>query len=606
MEENNKVNNGDLRFKVNLEGMISLLSNHLYSSPEVYVRELLQNAVDAITARKKVDKTFEGEVHFEIYEAGSDNPPTIVIEDNGIGLTEDEVHQFLSVIGQSSKKEDIISYQNDFIGQFGIGLLSCFIVSDEILLITQSIKGSKSIEWKGRCDGTYSVRELESSNLPGTKIYLRCKPGCEDFFQISMLKDLLIHYGCFLPYPVYLSDIKTKIRINDQKPFSFERDKIQLEDREKVLDYGYKVFDEQFLDYIPLVSQVGDITGFAYIIAHKMNPSVKRKHRVYLKNMFLSDNVENLLPDWAFFAKCVVNIKDLQPTASREELYEDKKLKEAQKELSQCIRNYLIQKAKQDTEMLQSIIYVHGLAIKALAIEDDELYKLFIDWLLFETSMGDLPFGEIRKRTGKIYYTPNVDEFRQIQRISAAKSLCVVNCGYVYDADIIQRIPEFFPGIEVERISPTEISESFANLELSERDQVFDFVNIANVVLQPLGCTALVKKFLPTELPALFIIDEEANFIRNVQNTKEISNELFASVLDKVTSGYNQISRAQLCFNFNNQLINKLINAKDMKLMAMAIENIYIQALLLRHYPLTQTEMKMLNSSLLNLIEYKI
>ena len=382
MKEDKKATNNDLRFKVNLEGMIKLLSNHLYSSPEVYVRELLQNAIDAITARKKIDNAFEGEVYFEIFEASKDNSPTLVIEDNGIGLTEDEVHQFLSVIGQSSKKEDILSYQNDFIGQFGIGLLSCFIVSDEILLITKSVKSTKTIEWTGRCDGTYHVRELETNNLPGTKVYLRCKPGSEDFFQTTMLKDLLVHYGCFLPYPVYFSDTIIKIKINDQKPFSFERDKIIHEDKEKILEYGLKTFDEHFLDYIPLLSNVGDITGFAYIIAHKMNPSVRRKHRVYLKDMFLSDNVENLLPDWAFFAKCIVNIKDLQPTASREELYDDKKLKDAQQELSQCIRNYLVQKAKYETDTLRSIISIHGLAIKALAIEDDELYQLFINFLL--------------------------------------------------------------------------------------------------------------------------------------------------------------------------------------------------------------------------------
>ncbi|MDI6402750.1 ATP-binding protein, partial [Balneolaceae bacterium ANBcel3] len=128
----------DLRFKVNLEGMIDLFSNHLYSTPKVFVRELLQNAVDAITARKKREPHLEGAIYFELHEPSENNPGTLIVEDNGIGLTEEEVHQFLAIIGQSSKKKELFSNRDDFIGQFGIGLLSCFMVCNEIVLITSS------------------------------------------------------------------------------------------------------------------------------------------------------------------------------------------------------------------------------------------------------------------------------------------------------------------------------------------------------------------------------------------------------------------------------------------------------------------------------------
>ena len=179
LRENNQ--EMDLRFKVNLQGIIELLSNHLYSSPKVYVRELMQNAVDAITARNKTDGGFKGEISIELFEPAEDSTGTLIIEDNGIGLTEEEVHQFLAVIGQSSKREEFFSNRNDFIGQFGIGLLSCFIVCNEIVLITKSIKeGAYPVEWIGKCDGTYKIRRLEKDISSGTKIYLRCKPGCEE------------------------------------------------------------------------------------------------------------------------------------------------------------------------------------------------------------------------------------------------------------------------------------------------------------------------------------------------------------------------------------------------------------------------------------------
>ncbi len=596
----------DLRFKVNLQGIIDLLSNHLYSSPKVYIRELLQNAVDAITVRSKADSGFSGSVSIELFEPSGENPGTLIVEDNGIGLTEDEVHQFLAVIGQSSKREEFFQKRSDFIGQFGIGLLSCFIVSDEIVLITKSAKSSYAVKWVGKYDGTYKVCRLEEDVSIGTKIFLRCRAGSEEYFQAQPLKDLLVHYGCFLPYPIYFSTGKNKVLINKEKPFDFSKESLLESDRESILEYGRKVFEEDFMDYIPLFSKTGDISGVAYIISHKMNPSSRRKHRLYLKKMFLSDSVENLLPEWAFFLKCIVNCNDLQPTASREELCDDKKLYQVQSELSECIRNYLVDKARFDKARLREIIMIHTLSIKALSLEFDELYKLFIDWLPFETSVGTLTFKEITNRTNVIQYTSNIDEFRQVQRISAAKSICILNCGYIYDTEIVEKLPEFFHNIHIERVSPTDISASFEELDYNQREKAFEFVKIAEVVLQPFNCLVRIKKFEPSELPALFVIDEEANLIRNIENTKEVSNSLFSSILGQISENISSSSKAQLCFNYNNSLVARLINASEKELVCMSVEIIYIQSLLMGHYPLNPKEMKLLNSSLLNLIDYKL
>ena len=123
-------------FQVNLGGVIRLLSDHLYSGPEVFARELLQNAVDAITARQHREESYRGTIRIEV--VGNDEARTITVVDDGIGLTESEVHQFLATIGESSKSSSV--NREDFIGQFGIGLLSGFVVSDEITVITKSIQ----------------------------------------------------------------------------------------------------------------------------------------------------------------------------------------------------------------------------------------------------------------------------------------------------------------------------------------------------------------------------------------------------------------------------------------------------------------------------------
>src|SRR5204863_3164634 len=103
------------RFQVDLRGVIDLLSNHLYSSPEVFARELLQNAVDAITARRGLEPEHAGAIHFEL-AAPSGAPPTLFVDDDGIGLSEDDMHRFLSTIGASSKRDDLAARRQDFLG----------------------------------------------------------------------------------------------------------------------------------------------------------------------------------------------------------------------------------------------------------------------------------------------------------------------------------------------------------------------------------------------------------------------------------------------------------------------------------------------------------
>ncbi|MEV4114550.1 ATP-binding protein, partial [Nonomuraea sp. NPDC049695] len=125
-------------FQVDLRGVVDLLSRHLYASPRVYVRELLQNAVDAITARRAVDGDAPAVVSIEPSEVTGDG--TLRVHDSGIGLSESEVHELLATIGRSSKRDDLGLARHEFLGQFGIGLLSCFLVADEVRVTTRSAR----------------------------------------------------------------------------------------------------------------------------------------------------------------------------------------------------------------------------------------------------------------------------------------------------------------------------------------------------------------------------------------------------------------------------------------------------------------------------------
>ncbi|MDR3189110.1 MAG: ATP-binding protein, partial [Prevotellaceae bacterium] len=312
--------------------MIELLSEHIYSSPNVFVRELLQNGIDAITARRSIDESLSGEINVYV----NDKAPEIIFEDNGIGLSEDEVHKFLSVIGQSSKRDDIL--EKDYIGKFGIGLLSCFVVSNEITVETRSLfRQHKGIRWKGQSDGTYTIETIDAEMLTGTKIILRPKREWKLLFEKDELKRNILYFGSALPTKINLISGNEKETLVESIPVWLNSDST----KEELLEYGKEAFNINFSDVFRMSSETGEIEGVGFIMPYKIQFTGSKEHKIYLKRMFLCEQAGNLFPEWASFVKCVINTNTLKPTASRESLMDNDDLKTAKKELNSAFKSYL-------------------------------------------------------------------------------------------------------------------------------------------------------------------------------------------------------------------------------------------------------------------------
>lgn len=594
----------EYRFQVNLGGIIDLLSNHTYSSPEVYIRELLQNGVDAIIARRYHDPSYTGEMNISVSSSGTEAGPFLVFRDNGIGLTADEIHSFLATIGQTSKRGESSLPTNDFLGHFGVGLLSCFMVSDEVLVVTRSAKeASPTMEWRGRADGTYLLTSLEREMEPGTEVRLHCKSGHEEFFAPELVKRVAHHYGSLLPFPIKFAEDWGTIVINDERPPWKEPLGAELE-REIYLEYGRATFGMDFFDYIPLRSNAGDVQGVAFVLPFSPSLSSKKTHRVYLKNMLLAEQAEGLLPDWAFFVKCVVNANNLRPTVSRESFYEDETLAATRATLGQQLRHYLIDLAEQNPQRLKKLIQLHLLSIKALAVADDEFFRIFMKWLPFETNTGTMTLTEYIENHSVVRFVTDFDQFRQTARIAASQSLCVINAAYTYDADLIIKLAQMFPHLSLNLVDGSTLTNSFEFLTVNEQEQVAGFLEVANEVLEPFKCLAEIRTFSPGELPALYNASREALFKRTIETTKEVTDSFWSSVLDEVGSGYEDDSLAQLCLNHRNPVVYKLARMRDEKLLRLSIQILYVQAILLSHRPLNTKEMSILNDGLLAFIEW--
>jgi molecular chaperone HtpG len=595
----------DHRFQVDLRGIIELLSNHLYSGPQVYVRELLQNGVDAIRARVEIEPGLRGSVRVEVAK-GDDGRPMVVVSDDGIGLTSEEIHRFLATIGESSKRR-ADGARTDFIGQFGIGLLSCFVVSDEIVVVTCSARvPGGAVEWRGRPDGTYSMRALDAAMEPGTRVTLRAKEGSEEWFEPETVRRLAAHYGGLLPIPIHVASADGSRCVNEDGP-PWRATGSPSERRRALLEYGQRTFGIELLDAVPLRSDVGAVEGVAYVLPYSPSLAGRRTHRVYLKGMLLAEEAPGLLPEWAFFVKCVVNADALRPTASREAFYEDQALSTARDRLGDCLRAYLLHLARNEPARLRLVIGIHHLSIKALCAHDDECLELFAAFLPFETSLGTMTLIECRERDPVVRYVANLDEFRQIAAVAASQGLCVVNAAYIYDAQLIERAASVIEGIDVEAVSASSITEALDELTLSEREDAFDLIEAAEKALEPFRCAVEVRRFRPRELPALYSRSQGEGLWRGVERTKEVaSSGLWSGVLDGLAAAAAAAPGAKLCFNYDNPLIRKLARLDDAQLLALSIKLLYVQSLLLGHHPLLPREMALLNEGLLGIIDWGV
>ncbi|GAB2629608.1 HSP90 family protein [Streptomyces capparidis] len=594
-------------FQVDLRGLVDLLSRHLYSSPRVYLRELLQNAVDAITARQAADPAAPAAI---TVTAGAD---ALTVTDTGIGLTEADVHTFLATIGRSSKRSPdggldgagLDAARGDFIGQFGIGLLACFVVADEITVVSRSAAapGAPVVEWRGRSDGRYTIRTLPADAKPEPGTTVRLTPRADDtqWTRPDQVTALARHYGSLLRHEVTVVDPRgTAVRVNEVPPWE-RRHASPLARRDALAEYCRATFGFTPLDTIDLDLPVAGLRGVAYVLPTAVNPAQRAGHRVHLKGMLLSDQATELLPEWAFFVRCVVDATSLRPTASREALYEDETLAAIRDALGARIRDWLTGVAASDPGLLHRFIDVHHLAVKALARYDDELLRMLLPWLPFETTDGNVTLEEFTRKHATVLVTRSVEEFRQVAPIAGAAGLGVVNGGYVYDRDLVLRLPEIRPGTTVTDLDPATVTAHLDSVDPAAEMAAAAFLAVAREVVGEHDCDVVLRSFQPVTAPALLLDNRDARHERTRAGLAEQSDGLWADILGSLRA---EAPRAQLVLNHLNPLVRRAATITEPGLAATAAEALYGQALLLTRRPLRASESALLNRAFIGLLTH--
>jgi molecular chaperone HtpG len=596
------------RFRVDLRAVVDLLARHVYSSPRVFVRELLQNGVDAVTARRLVDPEAPlGPIVLRPADAGGDG--ALIASDPGIGLTLTEVHELLATIGGSSKRVADGEEAESFLGRFGIGLLSCFVVADRLEVVTRSVTGTPPVRFVGRDDGTYEVTELAADDpaapVVGTSVRLDPRPDMRSWVDADLVERLAARYGVALPVPVEVHRPDgTVVDVTDPDlPWMGAVTGANRDRRTAQVAWCEQQFGFRPLDVIPIRSATTGVEGVAFVLPHEAHAAAAPGHRAYLRRMLLADEQRDLLPDWAFFVRAVLDVGQLKPTASRESLMDDDDRATARDELGEEVRRWLLELGERDPDRLADVLDVHGRSAKALAAVDDDVFRALAPWLRFQTSAGDLTIEDLHRRFGVIRFTPTIDRFRQMVPIAAAQGLAVVNAGYTYDQDLLRRAGTVVAGAEAVALEDVDVVATLDHVSADRERLAARFLDVAGAALVSVGCDVELRSFEPAVVPVLFLHDDDARARRRLRTTTEQVDDAWAGLLADLDDGGDD--RPRLVANDRHPLVRRLVDAAagDRDVVSTAVRALYGQALLLGHHPLRAADLDLLNHALLDLVD---
>lgn len=469
------------------KGIINLLAKNLYSEKKVFIRELVQNAHDAIRRRQDCEKGSGGRIdiycHPEIDQ--------IIFQDSGIGMNQSDLENYLASVGASGTRDSQI---DGLIGQFGIGFLSAFIVAKKVAVRTRKWGEANGWLWCNEGDQSYTLVPCDVAEV-GTTVEITLEEiGDRGLIRDEFVKDVIRQYCDLLLVPIHVGSSEGPI---NTMRMPWERDGII--GKERALDchaYLEKTMRDSVLETIPLdLRQDGlQAHGVLYISAARMVMiEAPRTVRVFLKRMFLCENAIDLLPKWASFVNGVIDTPSLIPTAARDNFQRDELFGRLRDALGQVIIRHLEALKSSDPDRLSKILAYHDLSIKAACDYYTDFFDKFAHLLEWRVNSGDktargfsgeLPYrrlplpeilallpaktsdGDAPKRLSAFSTHSSANQYFDMANANAA---LVVDASWPWDAKILTKLAgKPGSGFEVLFIDREEDPVIFR--ELSEHD----------------------------------------------------------------------------------------------------------------------------------------
>jgi molecular chaperone HtpG len=389
-------------FRVDIGGVIEILGSALYSKPDSAVRELVQNAHDAIARRRRTSLAYRGRIDIEQDSAAH----LLRFSDDGVGINADEAEAYLSTLGvgitgllrgrgSARPPERTIGEDSALIGMFGIGLFSAFMLADRVVVVSRKAEADEGIRWEAGAEN-----ETELSNCsrqePGTTVTLFLKPAHYRLAeQPDALEVILKEYADFLQVPIHLNGGKARVNLINPSWFdpTFDREAIELE----LESY----FGETPLDVVAVRREKPAAIAGALYITPRRTPGFAGESVVTatVRRMVVSRKIQGLLPEWAPFVRGVLELNDCTPTLSREDLVRDASFERARSTIEAILYEHLERLARDDRSRLDAILAWHRYTLAGAALSDERLRNLLRQTYRLPTSQGLLTFDEVLERS---------------------------------------------------------------------------------------------------------------------------------------------------------------------------------------------------------------
>ena len=410
-------------FKTEVQQLLDLVIHSLYSNKDIFLRELISNGSDAIDKLRfnalSDKKLLKDQTDFRIKLFTDNDAKTLIIEDNGIGMTKDELEANIGTIASSGTRrfmEEIkkgnSSDNPELIGQFGVGFYSAFMVADKVTLKTRPAGSDESWTWESSGDGSYEITE-GGRDKNGTEITLSLKEDCRDYIVEFRLREIIKKYSDFVEYPILMDitreepeldeegkpkeGVEKKVTITEETLNSMKAIWMRPKSEVKKDEYNdfYKHISHDYTDPFKTIhySAEGTLEFKALLYLPSKAPfdmfqheGIKHGINLYVKRVFIMDNCEALVPRYLRFVKGVVESNDLPLNVSREILQEDLIIKKIEKNVTSKILTTLKGMMKKSKEDYINFYKEFGKVIKE-GIEVDPTNKDKIkDLLLYESS----------------------------------------------------------------------------------------------------------------------------------------------------------------------------------------------------------------------------
>lgn len=559
---------------IHTENIFPIIKKFLYSDHEIFLRELVSNAVDASQKIKRLSSIgeFNGELgELKVKVSFDKDKKTITISDNGIGMTAEEIKKYINQIAFSGATEFVEKYKDQgddkgIIGHFGLGFYSAFMVAKEVEIISKSYQeGSEAATWK--CDGSteYTIGPAKKKTR-GTDIILHIAEDSEEFLEEFKLKSILEKYGKFLPIEIEFGD---KVINNPNPIWTKSPSDLTDEDYLKFYEELYP-FQEKPLFWIHLnVDYPFNLTGILYFPKVKNEMQLQReKISLYSRQVFITDEVKDIVPEFLMLLHGVIDSPDIPLNVSRSFLQADSNVKKINSYITKKVADKLAELFKSDRPAFEEKFANIGLFIKYGMISDEKFLEKAKDFCLVQDTNNkyftldeyseQVQAAQTDKDGNKVYlYTTDVEQQDAFIQSAQNKGYSVIKLDTLIDSHFINTMESKLEKTQWKRVDADAVDkliDTGITLEAILSDAQKESVKkVFEETLNDKQKVVAVEAMSPDELPAIVTQNEFMRRMSDMSKTGGGGMGMFGAM----PNTYN------ITINANHPLISKLADLKD-------------------------------------------